>query len=92
MAAFSFIPKVGKNLPTGSLKTLGTKIGSALKGSKGGTAAIGAGGGYAYNDITDQLGIQTGQGKVDLLVYGGLAIGAVVAFGQLFDIQIGGGG
>lgn len=77
------LPKVGSRLQSAT-----TRIGGILGRNKTGAAAAGAGGGFGVARITDKLGIE--DARADLLVYGGLVVGAVVAFGQLFDIELGG--
>lgn len=70
------------------LKKTGSKITGWIGSNKGASAGAGFLGGWGISDLTSRLGIE--DSRVDLLVYGGLVLGALFAVGQLFEIQLGG--
>ena len=69
------------------LKDIGSKLTGWIGSNKGASAGAGFLGGWGFSDLTNRLGIDDSQ--LDLVVYGGLLLGALVAVGQLFEIQLG---
>ena len=69
------------------LKDVGGKLTGWIGSNKGASAGAGFLGGWGISDLSNRLGIDDGQ--LDLVVYGALVLGALVAVGQLFEFQIG---
>lgn len=81
---------------SGAKKAL-SKIGPKMKGATNwladnipfvGGAAVGGAGSWGLNELFDSLGIESE--RLRLLSMGVIAIAAIAAIGQLFDIQLGG--